>query len=92
MRPVAYLIILLGFIFLALAALDRYHGAASATGPSLGETQFANRANHPDDFKRIMAYQWIRGSLVVFAGVFLLSWCRRAEKLDPFSPHYTERD
>jgi hypothetical protein len=92
MRPVAYLIILLGIIFLTLAALDQHHGTASATGPSPGQTESAKRADHPDDFKRIMAYQWIRGSLVVFAGVFLLSWCRRAEKLDPFSPHSTEGD
>jgi hypothetical protein len=81
--------ILLGIILLALAAYDQYTGTASATGfgPG-GATQFAKKAEQPDTFQRIVAYEWLRGSLIVCAGLFILWRCDAADRSDPFSPKF----
>jgi uncharacterized membrane protein AbrB (regulator of aidB expression) len=88
MRNVARLIILLGIILLALAAYDLVRGTATATPPGAGNTMIAKKAEHPQDFQRIMAYQWLRGSIIVYTGLFLLRRCRRAEQMDPFFPEF----
>lgn len=80
MRNIARLIVLLGIILLALAAYDQLTGTATATPVGPGETMIAKKSEHPDDFQRIMAYQWVRGSIILYAGFFLLRRCRRAEQ------------
>jgi len=86
MRNIARLIVLLGIILLALAVYDQLTGTATATPVGPGETMIAKKSGHPDDFQRIMAYQWIRGSIILYTGFFLLRRCRRAEETDPLSP------
>jgi len=88
MRNVARLIILLGALLLALAAYDAWRGTASAMAPGATAPMTATKAGHPQDFERIMAYQWIRGSMVLYAGFFVLRRCRRSDATDPFSPAF----
>ena len=33
-----------------------------------------------------MAYQWFRGPLLIAAGLLILGFCRRADRLDPLAP------
>ena len=35
-----------------------------------------------------MAFHWIRGSMVLYAGFFVLRRCRRSDATDPFSPAF----
>ena len=48
----------------------------------------ASRSEKPDEFRGLIAYEWIRGFLLLGAGGILISVCRRADELDPFSPRF----
>lgn len=51
----------------------------------LGEVR---KADAPREFRDIMTYKWIRGSLVLIAGISFLSIRRSMDKLNPFSPDF----
>ena len=46
------------------------------------------RADDPEQFRRLMGFQWLRGSLVVVAGFIFRGICCRADRVDPFSPEF----
>lgn len=48
----------------------------------------ADRATHPEEFKNLMIYQWIRAVMPGSAGFFLLYLIRRNDRLDPLSPRF----
>jgi hypothetical protein len=48
----------------------------------------ADRATHPEKFKNLMTYQWIRAVMPGTAGFFLLYLIRRNDRLDPLSPRF----
>ena len=90
MRVFAYVLIFIGCLFLADAAFDEYRGVAAALSPGRGsQSHIINRADDPDQFRNLMAYQWLRGPLVFFGGFIILGFCRRASRIDPFSPDAT---
>ena len=89
MRVVAYILIVIGLIFLVDAAYDEYRGVAAAHSPGRGGRLYViNRADDPNQFRNLMAYQWLRGPLALFGGFIILGFCRRADRLDPFSPDF----
>jgi hypothetical protein len=88
-RVVAYLLIFAGCGLLADTAYDEHRGVASATAPGRSIVRYvASRSEKPEDFRGLIAYEWIRGFLFLGAGGLLLSICRRADRLDPFSPRF----
>lgn len=85
MKILAYLVLLLGIGFGIDAARDQISGHASALSPSRGsQVVEASKNEKPDEFQGIMAYQWIRAAAAFGGGLFLISWIRRSERLDPF--------
>ena len=88
MRLGAPTLILLGILMLAMAVHDQHRGTGTATGPGPGETETAERRNQPDEFERVIVFEYVRGFLVLSGGVFLWSWGRRSERLDPFSARF----
>jgi len=92
-RVFAYLLILVGFVFLADAAYDEHGGVADVLSPGRGSQHHViARADDPDQFRNLMAYQWLHGPLFLFAGFIILGFCRRANRLDPFSPDFAGSD
>jgi hypothetical protein len=93
MRFVAYVLILVGLIYLADAAYDQYRGIASAHPPSRSVgLHVASRAEKPKEFHNLMAYQWTRGSLTLFAGIIIFEICRHSDRHDPLSPDFARSD
>lgn len=90
MRFIAYAFILAGLIYLADATYDQYRGIASVSSRS--QVYVASRADKPMEFRSLMGYQWTRGSLALLAGLIILDICRRADRLDPFSPDLPHSD
>lgn len=86
MRIAAYIIIVIGLIFLSDAAMEAWSGEALAISPGSGaRVVAAERSENPEEFKRIMSYQWIRASATLGGGLILLSFVRRADRMDPFA-------
>lgn len=90
MIRLAYVIILIGLCLFGDAVHDQHRGIASAAtpggGPGLPNT--AKFSEDPQGFHNLMLYQWIRASLVLGSGFILIGFCRRADRLDPFSPDF----
>jgi hypothetical protein len=89
MRFVAYILILVGVIYLADAAYDQYRGIASVSSRGL---HVASRAEKPEEFRNLMAYQWTRGSLALLAGIIIFEIGRHADRHDPLSPDFARSD
>jgi len=88
-QTVAFILILLGFILLADATYDEHRGVASARSPiRSARLDVVARAQNPSQFRGLMAYQWLRASLPLFAGFILHGMVRRAASSDPFSPEF----
>ena len=93
MRALAYLLVLLGCIFIADATYDeQQRGVANAVSPRGGRHYVISRADDPEQFRNLMAYQWLRGPLFLCGGFIILGFCRRADRLDPFSPDFAGSD
>jgi hypothetical protein len=93
MRFLACALILLGGIGFFDAIKDDRRGVASAFAPTRTPIlEVASRADAPELFAGLMAYQWMRASLAVCAGLVILGMCRRLGRCDPFSPTFTGRD
>ena len=93
MRIVAYILILVGLMCLVDAARDEHRGIASARSPSRSaRLHIVSRAEDPEQFRGLMAYQWVRGPLALLGGLIILGICRRADRLDPFSPDFAGSD
>jgi hypothetical protein len=89
MKPHSYFIIILGIVLLAFAARDEQRGIASVVPPErYGRRIIISKADDPKQFRNIMIYQWLRDGLVLGAGLVLYRMCRRADRLDPFSPDF----
>jgi hypothetical protein len=90
MRIVGYVLILVGFICLVGAAYDQYRGTTSVRSRGSGKVSIVTSAEKPEEFHRVMAYQWTRGTLAILAGVIISAICRHEDRYDPFStdlPH-----
>ena len=81
MRWLAYLLFFLGILFLADAARDQHRGLTDAPP---GHNTIA-RTQDPEQFQNFMASKWLRSSLLLGGGFIILAFCRRADRLDPFS-------
>ena len=93
MRALSYLLILFGLLSLFDAAYDEYRGVADALPPGRSITRYViARAEDPKQFRNLMAYQWLRGPILLLGGIFILNICRRADRLDPFSPNFAGSD
>lgn len=89
MKPLAFLLILSGLVLLGLSAYDEHREIASAIPPGRDAIRITiKKADDPKQFRNLMTYEWIRGFLTVGAGAILMSFCNRADKLDPFSPDF----
>lgn len=53
-----------------------------------GSTIVADRQTKPEEYQRLMNYQWARAGISGLAGLILLYLARRKERLDPFSPSF----
>ncbi|MES2569019.1 MAG: hypothetical protein V4710_03070 [Verrucomicrobiota bacterium] len=94
-RIIAYSLILLGVFLLGDAAYDEHRGIAGAaspdgllTGVSSHPPNVVKQAEDPQGFRDLMLYQWVRAPLALCAGLFILGLCRRADRIDPFSPDF----
>jgi len=87
MKIAAYILILIALALAIDASHEQITGKAVALSPSRGipEKMKANREDNPEEFRRIMSYEWIRAAAFLAGGAFLLSHVLRAEKLDPFA-------
>jgi len=93
MRLLAYLLILIGLIYIADAAYDEHRGVADALSPQRGGRHYVFvQADEPEQFRNLMTSQWYRGPIFVLGGLFLLGVCRRADRSDPFSPNFGGSD
>ena len=93
MRPLGYLIILIGCVLLLLAARDQRHGSTSVIAPGRSVlTVSASRSENPQEFHNLMTYQWIRGLLLLGLGAVIINICRSADRTDPFSPRFAGKD
>ncbi len=93
MRALAYILIASGLFCLADAAYDEYRGVADALSPGRAcQRHVIARADDPKQFRNLMAYQWLRGPIVLFGGFIILGLCLRADRLDPFSPNFAGSD
>ena len=89
MRPLAYILIVTGLFFLGDAAHDEHRGVADAQAPGAGAIRHViNSEDDPAQFRNLMAYEWFRGPLFLAGGFIILGLCRRADRLDPFSPDF----
>lgn len=89
MRLLAYILFGFGLIYLADAAYDENRGVADVVSPTGYGHRFAvKRAEDPEQFRNLMAYQGVRGTLFLMGGFISLGICRRADRCDPFSPDF----
>jgi len=89
MRALAYILILIGLIYVADAAYDENRGIAEAVTPGRGShREFVARDENPEKFRNLMTFQWYRGPIFAFGGFIILGICRRADRHDPFSPDF----
>ena len=89
MSKVAYLLIAFGILLLVLGVRDEQRGIASVMPPDRNAQRITvTRTGKPEEFHNLMSYQWIRGFVVVAAGMGLLAVCRRIERADTFSPDF----
>jgi TRAP-type C4-dicarboxylate transport system permease small subunit len=87
MKTLAYILFLLSTGLFVDASIEQFSGHAKAYSPIRNITLIdIYREKQPSEFKGIMAYQWIRVSLIAGAGYIFLSLGRRADSLDPFAP------
>ena len=98
-RILAYGLILLGIFLLGDAAYDEHRGIAEAaspdgllTGVSTSAPNVVKRDENPQSFRNLMLYQWLRSPLALCAGLIILGLCRRADRVDPFSPDFAGND
>jgi len=82
----AFLFILAVFL-LASTTYDEHRGITVPPDrfAVLGEVR---KDDDPKQFRSIMTYKWIRGSLFLIAWSALVGIRRRMDKLDPFSPNF----
>lgn len=96
MGNVGYAVILVGLIYLVDTAHDQYRGIASVRSPSLSrQLTVASRAEKPEEFHRLMAYKWTRGTLTLLSGIVIRAICSHEDRCDPFStdlPHSDASD
>ncbi len=93
MRVIAYILILLGLILIGDAAYDEHRGIASATSPTRSaQYNIVARSKDPEQFRNLMTYQWVRGALLLLGGLIVIGICQRADRIDPFSPHFAGSD
>ncbi len=89
LRHVASILVVIGLLLLALAARDEHREMASmVTRAEYGNRFVVRKADNPQQFRNLMSYQWLRGALVMGAGMVLLRLCRGADRLDPYSPDF----
>jgi len=87
MKILVYILFLLSGAFFVDASIEQISGHAKAIPPGRSlQLVEADRSRQPSEFQGIMAYQWIRASVIAGAGFFLLSVIRRADSLDPLAP------
>ncbi|MGA2869371.1 MAG: hypothetical protein ABSF34_09450 [Verrucomicrobiota bacterium] len=91
MKGVAYLLIGLSLMLLVSTAYDEYRGVASVTTRNMARITVA-KADDPGQFHDLITYEWIRAFVVMGGGAILLSICRSADRLDPFSPTFNGND
>lgn len=89
MKIVAYIVLLIGVVALVDAGMEQMSGHAKAMSPGRSfHINEANREEHPEEYRNLMSYQWIRAATIMGAGVCLISLIRKADRLDPFSPSF----
>ena len=90
MKPSAHFLIVAGLLLFVLALNDEQRGIASVIPPRAytGVRYTAKKVDDPTQFHNLMTYEWIRASLLLGAGIILLTMCRSADKTDPFSPRF----
>ncbi len=89
MRPLSFILVLVGLGLLCRAGHDQYRGItreptwrAAVPGPEIVRQQ------KPKDFQNAMVFHWASGIVMVSAGVFLYRSIRREERLDPLSSDF----
>jgi hypothetical protein len=89
MKALPWGFIILGVYLLIQAAGDESKGVTTIHSPrAAGPSQIVERSENPQMFRNAMVYQWLRASLFVGAGLVIRGICRRADRTDPFSPHF----
>jgi hypothetical protein len=89
-RIIAPILIILGIIFVATNIRDEQRGVTTVYAPA-GRSynhQVVVRAEKPEEFQNAMKYQWLRAFAPIFLGAVGVHLCRRADRLDPFSPNF----
>ena len=89
MRLLAYFLVAVGIFFLTIAARDEHQGVTSASSPrGAGQPTIIAKAENPKQFRNLMIYEWLRGPIFICGALVILGICRRADRLDPFSPDF----
>ena len=88
-RVIACLFIIAGCALLVNSAYDQHRGVASATAPGRSFIHYTIfKSEKPDEFRGLIAYEWIRAFLTLGTGALILGVWRGADQLDPFSPRF----
>lgn len=88
MKALYYSLFILAGVLLTDTVLELSSGHAVVSAPSGGSAQEAYRDMNPQEYQRLMKYQWARAGLAALAGFIALTFKRRQDRTDPFSPHF----
>ncbi len=93
MRFLGILLLVIGMGLLVDAIQDQRSGIASVVSPSSSAALNEEaEEDDPEAFRNLMAYQWIRASLTIGAGLFCLAVLRRMDRTELFSPENRQID
>jgi hypothetical protein len=88
-------VILTAFSIIALGLLlnagyEEWTGEAEAAG-GRGHVERASKTTHPEEFRRLMNYQWVIACVWAGAAVFMWKVVRKHDSLDLFRPDPPEK-
>ncbi len=86
MKAVAWILISPSLLMIADVIKEQYSGHATIT--SRGHAQEALKAVDPEEFDYLIFSQWVQSLPLGLAGLIILAWIRRHERLDPTSPKF----
>ena len=87
------LLLLIGsLLLLAQCARDQVRGETLVGTDRVSPPKTVTRVTGTEEFRRTMAGNWLLSVLPALAGWCVLSWARRQESLDMFSPRFKGLD
>lgn len=87
MRYLAKALILLGILWCVFSSIDELDGSVTVYSRHSAPKTYT-RIESPEEFRHAMNFYWIKCPLPALAGLLLLWFIRRQDRLDPSSPHF----